>query len=299
MRFSRAERKEALVAYALISPWLLGFIFVTAGPMIASIILSFFKYDIIHPAQFVGVQNYVHMAKEDPLFWQSLKVTAIYVLFGVPLTLSVSLAMALLLNNAVRGITIFRTIFYLPAVMSGVAVALLWQWVFNPNYGILNYLLEMVGIIGPNWLGDENWVLPAFIIMSLWGAGSGMVILLAGLQGIPTQLYEAARIDGATWWQEFFKITLPMLSPTLFFNLVMNIISSWQVFTPAYVMTQGGPNYGSLFYVFYLYRNAFVEFKMGYACALAWVMFFIILLCTLAVFKSSPMWVYYEAERRQ
>ena len=267
--------------------------------MIASIILSFFKYDIIHPAQFVGVQNYIHMAKEDPLFWQSLKVTAIYVLFGVPLTLSVSLAMALLLNNAVRGITIFRTIFYLPAVMSGVAVALLWQWVFNPNYGILNYLLEMVGIIGPNWLGDENWVLPAFIIMSLWGAGSGMVILLAGLQGIPTQLYEAARIDGATWWQEFFKITLPMLSPTLFFNLVMNIISSWQVFTPAYVMTQGGPNYGSLFYVFYLYRNAFVEFKMGYACALAWVMFFIILLCTLAVFKSSPMWVYYEAERRQ
>lgn len=299
MRLSRAERKEALVAYALISPWLVGFVFVTAGPMIASIILSFFKYDIIHPAQFVGMQNYMHMAKSDPLFWQSLKVTTIYVLFGVPLTLGVSLAMALLLNNAVRGITIFRTIFYLPAVMSGVAVALLWQWVFNPNYGILNYLLEMVGIIGPNWLGDENWVVPAFIIMSLWGAGSGMVILLAGLQGIPTQLYEAARIDGATWWQEFFKITLPMLSPTLFFNLIMNIISSWQVFTPAYVMTQGGPNYGSLFYVFYLYRNAFVEFKMGYACALAWVMFFIILLCTLAVFKSSPMWVYYEAERRQ
>jgi len=299
MRLSRAERKEALVAYALISPWLVGFVFVTAGPMIASIILSFFKYDIIHPAQFVGMQNYMHMAKSDPLFWQSLKVTTIYVLFGVPLTLGVSLAMALLLNNAVRGITIFRTIFYLPAVMSGVAVALLWQWVFNPNYGILNYLLEMVGIIGPNWLGDENWVLPAFIIMSLWGAGSGMVILLAGLQGIPTQLYEAARIDGATWWQEFFKITLPMLSPTLFFNLIMNIISSWQVFTPAYVMTQGGPNYGSLFYVFYLYRNAFVEFKMGYACALAWVMFFIILLCTLAVFKSSPLWVYYEAERRQ
>ena len=299
MRLSRAERKEALVAYALISPWLVGFVFVTAGPMIASIILSFFKYDIIHPAQFVGMQNYMHMAKSDPLFWQSLKVTTIYVLFGVPLTLGVSLAMALLLNNAVRGITIFRTIFYLPAVMSGVAVALLWQWVFNPNYGILNYLLEMVGIIGPNWLGDENWVVPAFIIMSLWGAGSGMVILLAGLQGIPTQLYEAARIDGATWWQEFFKITLPMLSPTLFFNLIMNIISSWQVFTPAYVMTQGGPNYGSLFYVFYLYRNAFVEFKMGYACALAWVMFFIILLCTLAVFKSSPLWVYYEAERRQ
>ena len=269
MRLSRAERKEALVAYALISPWLVGFVFVTAGPMIASIILSFFKYDIIHPAQFVGMQNYMHMAKSDPLFWQSLKVTTIYVLFGVPLTLGVSLAMALLLNNAVRGITIFRTIFYLPAVMSGVAVALLWQWVFNPNYGILNYLLEMVGIIGPNWLGDENWVVPAFIIMSLWGAGSGMVILLAGLQGIPTQLYEAARIDGATWWQEFFKITLPMLSPTLFFNLIMNIISSWQVFTPAYVMTQGGPNYGSLFYVFYLYRNAFVEFKMGYACALA------------------------------
>ena len=299
MRLSRAERKEALVAYALISPWLVGFVFVTAGPMIASIILSFFKYDIIHPAQFVGMQSYMHMAKSDPLFWQSLKVTTIYVLFGVPLTLGVSLAMALLLNNAVRGITIFRTIFYLPAVMSGVAVALLWQWVFNPNYGILNYLLEMVGIIGPNWLGDENWVVPAFIIMSLWGAGSGMVILLAGLQGIPTQLYEAARIDGATWWQEVFKITLPMLSPTLFFNLIMNIISSWQVFTPAYVMTQGGPNYGSLFYVFYLYRNAFVEFKMGYACALAWVMFFIILLCTLAVFKSSPLWVYYEAERRQ
>jgi len=203
------------------------------------------------------------------------------------------------MNQNLRFMNLFRTIYYLPSVLSGVAVALLWSWVFNKDFGVLNYLLDkLFGIYGPNWLGTEEWVIPALAIMSLWGVGGGMVIFLAGLQGIPTQLYEAARIDGATSWQEFWRITIPLLTPTIFYHLITSIIGTWQVFTQAYVMTQGGPNYASLFYVLYVYFNAFVWFKMGYACALAWILFIVILFCTILVFRSSSYWVYYESERR-
>jgi multiple sugar transport system permease protein len=298
-RLSKLKRQEMFIGYLCLLPWLLGFIVVTAGPIIASFILSLLKYDMAHPAVFIGLQNYKTMFFEDPLFWKSLKATSYYTLLVVPLSVIGSLLIALLMNQNLRFMNLFRTIFYLPSVLSGVAVALLWSWVFNRDFGVLNYLLDrFFGILGPNWLGTEEWVIPALAIMALWGVGGGMVIFLAGLQGIPTQLYEAAEIDGANSWQEFWKITIPLLTPTIFYQLIIGIIGTWQTFTQAYIMTQGGPNYASLFYVLYVYFNAFVWFKMGYACALAWILFMIILICTVLVFRSSSYWVYYEAERR-
>ena len=202
----------------------------------------------------------------------------------------------MLLNQKIIGRGIFRTIYYLPAVISGVAVCMLWMWIFNPNLGILNYVLSSFHIQGPKWLFSERWSKPALIIMSLWGMGGGMLIYLAGLQGIPTQLYESAEIDGAGRWIKFFKITLPMLSPTIFFVLVTGIIGSFQVFVATYVMTRGGPNNSTMMYVLYLYNLAFEQYRMGYACALAWIYFGIIMGFIILIFKSSPVWLYYEGE---
>ena len=299
MGMSRARRREALFAYLFISPWLLGFIIWEVGPMIASLVLSLTKYNITSPPIFVGLANYKRAFTEDPLFWHSLKVTATYAAFAIPLGLILGFTVALLLNFDIPGVSIWRTVYYLPSVISGVAVAILWQFIFQPQFGILNTLLKMMGLKGPEWLYSTTWVLPAFIIMSLWGIGGGMVIYLAGLQGIPTALYESAQIDGANWWQQFGRITLPMMTPTIFFNLVMGLIGTFQIFTSAYVMTQGGPMYASLFYNLYLYNNAFVFFEMGYASMLAWVLFAIILILTLLTIKSSAVWVYYEGELKR
>jgi len=299
MGMSRARRREALFAYLFISPWLLGFIIWEVGPMIASLVLSLTKYNITSPPIFVGLANYKRAFTEDPLFWHSLKVTATYAAFAIPLGLILGFTVALLLNFDIPGVSIWRTVYYLPSVISGVAVAILWQFIFQPQFGILNTLLKMVGLKGPEWLYSTTWVLPAFIIMSLWGIGGGMVIYLAGLQGIPTALYESAQIDGANWWQQLWKITLPMMTPTIFFNLVMGLIGTFQIFTSAYVMTQGGPMYASLFYNLYLYNNAFVFFEMGYASMLAWALLAIILILTLLTIKSSAAWVYYEGELRR
>jgi multiple sugar transport system permease protein len=262
--------------------------------MIASLVLSLARYDVITPPQFVGLSNYVKMLTNDPLVFQSLKVTALYALGSVPLGLCFSLFLALLMNQKIRGITTFRTIYYMPAVISGVPVALLWMWIFNPDFGIINNALGLVGIQGPKWLSSETWVIPAFIIMSLWTIGAPMIIYLAGLQSIPQHLYEAAEIDGAGPWAKFIQLTIPMISPVIFFNAVLGVIGSFQVFTPAFVMTQGGPVNASLFVGLYLYNNAFVYFQMGYASALAWLVFAIILALTLLVIRSSPYWVYYE-----
>jgi multiple sugar transport system permease protein len=285
--------------YLFISPWLIGFVFLTLGPIIASAYLSLTEYSIISPPSFVGLANFKGIMADEH-FWNSIRVTALYTLFSVPLGMIGSLAVAMLLNYPSRLAPIFRTVYYLPAVVSGVAVALLWVWIFEPDFGVLNYLLSLIGITGPAWLYDPTWVLPAFILMSLWGVGGNMVIYLAGLQGIPTQLYEAAQIDGAGAWKQFTNITLPMLSPVLFFNLVIGVINSFQVFTQSYVMTNGvgGPGDASLFYVLYLYQNAFKWFKMGYASALAWILFLIILVCTIVIFKTSGSWVYYEGQGR-
>jgi multiple sugar transport system permease protein len=292
-------RREALFGYVFIGPWFVGFFALYLGPMLASLALSLTEYNILKPPVFVGAKNYVTLFTDDPSFTDALRVTLTYALVAVPGGIAASLLIALLMNQAVPGIRLWRTIYYLPAVVSGVAVAMLWVWVFQADFGLVNAGLRLVGIKGPAWLVDPDWALWALILMSFWTVGSGMVIKLAGLQGIPSELYEAAAIDGAGSWMKFRKITLPMLSPILFFNLVMGVIGTFQYFTNAYIMTEGGPGRETLFYNLYLYQSAFKFFKMGYASALAWILFLLILLLTLLIFKSSPYWVYYEGQTRR
>ena len=291
-------RREALECYLFISPICIGLLVFTIGPILASLYFSFTEYNIIRAPKWVGLGKF-HDLIQDELFWQSLKVTSLYVVMHLPISLVLALGIALLMNQKVRGIIFFRTVYYLPSVVSGVAVALLWMWIFNPEFGILNTLLALVNIQGPAWLFDEHWSLPAIALMSLWGVGGSMLIYLAGLQGIPSELYEAAEIDGASRWRRFWFITLPMLSTVILFNLVMGLIASFQEFTPAYVMTSGGPNFSTLFYNYYLYENAFEYLYMGYASAMAWVLLVIVLILTLLVFKSSPMWVFYQERQEE
>jgi multiple sugar transport system permease protein len=291
------QRRENLEGWLLASPWVVGFIVFTVGPMIASAYYSLTRFDLLSPPQWVGLQNYASILSDDRTL-HALKVTSIYSLVGVPLRIVLGLAVALLLNAEIRGLEWYRTIYYLPAVLSGVAVALLWKWVLSPEFGLLNLVLSWVGIQGPAWLVDRHWALWALILMSIWGIGGGMVIYLAGLQGIPTELYEAAAVDGATAVHRFFHVTLPMLSPVLFFQLIMGIIQSLQTFVQGYVMTGGGPNDATLFFMLHLYNNAFWHFKMGYASAMAWILFAYIMLLTLMVLRSSQMWVFYQGALR-
>lgn len=317
---------ENLQGFLFASPWLLGFLLFVAGPMLFSMLLCLFEWNGITSfsgnATYVGLDNFRRVFSRDPYFWVTLYNTAFYAAFSVPLGIITSLFLATLLNAKIRGISVFRTIFYLPNVLAGVATVMMWSWLFTPEFGGFNYMLDALGITAagrwliqtvpgldafltrqgiswpPMWLTDEFWAKPALIIMSVWGAGGSMLIYLAGLQGIPAHLYEVAEIDGAGKVRQFFAITLPMLTPTIFFNLIMSIIGSFQVFTQAYLMTNGGPNNATLFYVLYLFRKAFQHFEMGYASALAWILFTIIMALTLVVLKSSKMWVYYEGERR-
>jgi len=296
-RRSLLARREAIEGFICISPWLIGFLALTLGPMLFSFYISLTKWDIISRPEWVGFSNYAVIFADDFRFRKSLTVTALYAAMSLPLGIAGSLAIALLLNMNLRGMRIFRSIFYLPAILPGVAVTMLWLWIFKPQGGVLNYLLGLIGISPKPWLADPKWALPSFVIMSLWGIGGGMIIYLAGLQSVPTQLYEAAEIDGANAWKKFRTITLPMISPTIFFNLIMGIIGSFQVFTASYIMTPGGgPGYSTLFYVLYLYQKAFRYLQMGYASALAWILFVVVLSLTLIVFKTSARWVYYEAE---
>ncbi len=293
---SSLKRREAIEGWLFASPWVVGFLVFSIGPIIASLILSFCDYSVYSLPKWIGIENYRKMLFEDPLFWKSLYNT-VYYLINVPLGLGVALGCALLLNRNLVGKNILRTMYYLPSVTSGVAISLLWLWIFDPNLGFLNDLLERIGINGPLWLQSEKWSKPALILMSLWGIGGTMVIYLAGLQGVPEQLYEAAEIDGASQWQKFYHITIPMLSPTILFTVVMGIIGSFQVFTQSYIMTNGGPLNSTLFYVLYLYRNGFVWLHLGYASAMAWILFIIILVVTMLIFRTSPAWVYYESKR--
>jgi multiple sugar transport system permease protein len=294
---SRARFRSNLTAYLFMSPAILGLLFFAVGPVVASFFFSFTDYNVLTSPKLVGFDNYVKLFDHE-LFWQALKVSTIYAAFSVPFGLMLSLGAALLLNQKIRGVTILRSIYYLPTVISGVAVAMLWKWMYHSQFGIINILLEYVGIAGPNWLTDERWALPAVITASFWGLGGAMLIYLAGLQGIPAELYEAAEIDGANTPVKFWRITLPMISHVTFFNLVLGVIGALQLFTDAFVMTNGGPNNATLFLTIYLYRNAFQYLKMGYASAVAWVLFAIVMVLTLIVFKSSPLWVYYETERK-
>ncbi len=294
---SQSQREE-IWAWVLVAPWVIGFLLFILGPMLASLGLSLFDTDMLR-SHFVGLANYVTLFSFDEtrsLFWKALYNTAYYVAFSIPLSMAIGFFIAMLLNQNIRGQSAYRVIYYLPSILPGVAVSLLWLWLFDAKFGIINWGLSLFGIQGMPWLYDTRTAKPALILMSIWGAGGNMLIFLAGLQGIPTQLYEAATIDGAGIWRRFASITLPMISPTLFFVLVTDTIYSFQVFTSSYIMTRGGPANATLMYVLYLYNLAFKQFKMGYASALAWVFFIIIMLITLSVFRSSDAWVYYESE---
>lgn len=292
------RRREAIHGYLLISPWILGFLAFTLFPFAVSLALSLTKF---RPSPvFVGFQNYGKAFAGDNLFWGSLRRTLTYALMGVPLGIVGSLACALLLNQKLKGTVVYRTLYFLPSLTPIVASAMIWIWIFQPDFGVLNYLLAKVGIDGPGWLSSIEWALPSLVIMALWGSigGNRMIIFLAGLQGVPEELFDAAKMDGANTWQRFLHITLPMISPTMFFNLVLGIIAALTVFAPAYIATDGGPAYATWFYGLHLYNQAFVYFNMGYASALGWIFFVIVLIFTLIQVRLSGKWVYYAGEVR-
>ncbi len=297
MRPSLTRRREALAFYLTISPWLAGFFLFTLGPMLLSLYASFTRWDMLSSPVWIGLKNYEELAS-DSRFLQSLKVTVLYTLAYVPLDMLGGLMLALLVRPRLPGIGVYRTILYLPTVLSGVAFVVVWLWMLNPRGGLLNLLLAQVGIQGPRWLMDPNWALPALILMSFWGWGRTMVIFLGGLSGIPPDLYEAAAMDGAGRVRSFFAVTLPLLTPTIFFNLVLSMISTFQTFTSAFVATNGGPLDATLFLVLYIYHQAFELFHMGYAAALAWVLFLVILVLTVLLFRSQRFWVFYMGERQ-
>jgi multiple sugar transport system permease protein len=281
--------------YLFISPWLIGFILFTVGPMVYSIYLSLTNWNLMSPPVFVGLKNYV-AASQDPRLGQALVVTFSFAAVAVPLNVLLSFLVSTLMNVRLRGIYFFRTCFYLPLLVSGVAQAVLLSRLFDPNTGVVNTVLRLVGIQGPLWLLDPNWSLAAVVIMSLWTVGGNMVIYLAGLQDIPRHLYEAAEIDGANRRQKFRFVTLPQMTPILFFNIVTGVIGALQIFTPGYIFGQGGQNDSLLFYVLYLFLNAFSFFKMGYGAALAWILFIVIMILTFIIFRTSRAWVHYEIE---
>jgi multiple sugar transport system permease protein len=298
---SSGERRENFWGWLLASPWIIGFVGFTMVPMVASLYLSMTNWDILTSPTFTGLKNYAFIfTRGDPVVLHSFVITTYYSVVSVPLRLVLGLAIALLMNQSVRGIFVFRSIYYLPAVLSGVAVAMMWRWIFNSEFGLLNYVLwALFKIQGPAWLVQRQWVIPSLIIMSLWDVGSAMLIYLAGLQGIPTDLYEAATVDGAGSWKKFWKVTLPMISPVLFFNLVNGVIGALQTFTQAFILTEGGPNNASMFTLLYMYLNAFRWFRMGFASAIAWLLFIYIMILTAIVFRSSVGWVHYEGELRK
>jgi multiple sugar transport system permease protein len=264
--------------------------------MLASFVFSFTDYRIINEPTWSGLRNYLYAFTKDDLFWSSLRRTFYYIAISVPLGLTGSLLLAALLNRRLKGETIFRTLFYLPSLTPSVAAAILWRWLLDYRVGLVNYLLSLVGIQGPPWFGSEEWAIPAIILISLWGGvgGGRMIIFLAGLQGVPQELYEVAEIDGAGAWRKFRHITIPMISPVIFFNFVLGIIAAFQVFTMAYVATKGGPGRATWFFALHLYANAFQFFDMGYACALAWIMFIFLLGFTIVQIRLSDLWVFYS-----
>ncbi|NRQ36679.1 sugar ABC transporter permease [Nonomuraea sp. NN258] len=289
------SRREALTAYVFLAPWFVGLFLITIGPIIASLYLSFTDYSLLEEAKWVGLDNYVTMFTEDPRFWSSLKVTTIYVVVSVPLQLAFALALALLLDRGLRGLTFYRSIYYLPSLLGGsVAIAILWRKIFGAD-GLVNGILGLVGIEGSSYVNDPDTALGTLILLHVWTFGAPMVIFLAGLRQIPRSYYEAAAVDGASPVKQFRSITLPLLTPIIFFNLVLEVIKSFQSFTQSFIVSNGsgGPNDSTLFYTLYLYINGFKEYEMGYAAALAWVLVLIIAGLTGVNFLASKYWVFY------
>lgn len=290
-----ARRREAMWGIVFAMPWLLGLLIFVIGPIVASMALSLTKYDVITPPSFVGLSNYVTALTSDDLFWSSLQRTFEYAVVVVPVGLSGSLLLAVTLNQKIAGTSVFRTLYFLPSLTPAVAAGILWQWLFDPQVGPINFLIGSLGLPKPGWLASPNWALPAVIIISLWGVwgGNNMLIFLAGLQGVPAELHDAAAVDGAGRWHRFIHVTLPMISPTIFFNLVLGIIGALKVFALAYVATQGGPAYATWFFALHIYRSAFGYFQMGYACALAWIFAMVLMVFTLVQVRLANRWVYY------
>lgn len=295
---SRARRREAIAGYLLLLPWTIGFALFVAGPLVASAALSFTAFDVARPPRFVGLDNYINAFTTDDRFLASLGLTFVYAIVSVPLALLGSLMLALLLNQRLRGTSFYRTFFFLPSLTPAVAVAILWTWLLQPDVGLFNYALSLVGITGPKWLGSTEWAMPSLIVIALWTGigGNRMMIFLAGLQGVPQELYDAADIDGAGPVQKFRHITLPMISPTMFFNLVLGVIAALKVFTVAFIATGGGPAFSTWFIALHIWSQAFKYLEMGYASALAWIFTLILLALTVIQFRLSKLWVYYEGE---
>ncbi|MFB9326797.1 carbohydrate ABC transporter permease [Paenibacillus aurantiacus] len=293
---SKLGTAQTRAFYAFISPWLIGFAVLTLFPVLSSLYYSFTDYDVIHAPVWIGLANFRELF-QDELFWTSIRATLKYTLVSVPLTLILSLLLALLLNRRMPLQGFFRTAIYFPSMISGVAMSLLFTWVFNPQAGPFNYILSLFGVEPIPWLLDERYAIWALIVMSFWGLGAGMLIFLAGLQGVPQSLLEAARLDGATKLRSFWHVTLPMISPVFLFQLIVGMIDSFQVFTQAYTITQGGPNYSTWFYVYNIYISAFKNFRYGYASAMAWLLLAAVLLVTYFIMKASNRFVYYEGSR--
>lgn len=296
-RPSKMKRSEAIQGYLFILPWLFGMLVFTLGPLIFSLIGSFTNYDVTSRMDFVGLDNYRRMFTSDPLFWTALGNTLYYVVISVPASIFAALVVALLMNQKIPGIRVFRTIYYLPSVLSGVGVYFLWMQLLSPQSGLVNIVLSWFGINGPAWLYDPDWTKPALILMNLWKAGGSMLLYLASLQSISPSLYEAADIDGAGRGRKFWNITLPLITPIIFFDLVTSLIGSFQIFQEAYVMSSdgsGGPANSLLFFNLHMWNKAFVTFEMGYAMAMSWILFLIVFVITLINLKLAPRWVYRE-----
>lgn len=297
-RSTPRAKRNLLLGLAFISPWLAGFVVFTLYPILASLYISFCEYRVLSPPRWVGLRNYAELFTDTDYFLPSLANTA-FMFLELPLALALSVGIALLLSQRLRGMGLFRTLYYLPSVVPVVATSVLWLWLLNPQYGLVNATLSALHLPTSEWLQSPVWAKPAFIVLDLWMIGGGIVIYLAAIAGVPEHLYEAAELDGASGWRKAWHITLPAISPVIFFNLVLGIIGTFQYFTQAFVMTNGtgGPANSTLFYALYLFQNAFAYFRMGYASAMAWVLFLLTLLATLLVFRTSARWVYYEGEQ--
>jgi multiple sugar transport system permease protein len=300
--YRRLSFEETFWGWLFVIPAVLGLLLFRFGPVLASLYFSFTKYDILSPPQWVGLANYRTMLADE--YWQkSIQVTLNYTVLFIPLSLLVAYSIGLLMSQELRGITVYRTMWYLPSLVPTVASAIVWRWALNPEFGPVNYPLRLLGLDVPGWLTDPDWIIPSVVLIQLWGLGNAALIFLAAIKGVPATFYEAAEVDGANAWVKFWQITLPMTSSVIFFQLIMSVIASFQVFGVAYILFSGqttsdpaGPGNAALFYVLYTFRNAFGYFKNGYASAMAWVMFLVILLLTLILFRTQKRWVYYEVE---
>lgn len=292
----KRRRKAAICGYLFAAPWIIGFVVFTLYPVLSSLYYSFTNYNLSNNYNWIGLTNYKILFTSDHMIPVSAYNTIYYALISVPLNMVIGLLVAMMMNRKIRGINLLRTIYYMPNVVSVIAVSMLWYFIFQNNYGLLNTALRAIGIEGPNWLTDPKTAKIALIIMNCWNAGGSMIIYLAGLQGIPRNYYEAAELDGAGSARKFFSITLPLLSPSIFYNLIISIVGAFQTFSSALVMTGGGPVYSTTFYVLTLYRRAFDDNRMGYACAMAWILLIVTMGITMIVYNTLGKKVYYESE---